>query len=329
MLVLEKVIRAAIAVALIGSPCSAEGPPWRVEGVVIEKATPLDQAFAQGKAAGRDFSSLERSLERMLTSGDSDDRRVAVGWVTTVDGRFSFQEQETLLRRCRGLLPGAYAPDIDEALVRLHWRESTQDERRQIYWDAVKFGNTKIWEGRELDRATALVLAAGEGLEEFSDAARQFGFELDDPRDRESPPAAERLRLRMKLRSGARDTLDADRLQGERLGEMGDEEFARVMKSDLVFRYVTITFSNAVCDRPNSDACRSVGAVALRQEKMWAQASVSTSPRGSSGVLATTAKPEWLQRLSEAAAPGKTEVYLEQAKTAIEKAKGDVAQPKK
>jgi hypothetical protein len=296
------------------SICMTNDDPLRLEGVVIEKEISLDRAFEQAKAVGREFALVERELTRMLMSSNDDDRRVALGWVTRIDDRFTVDEQYRLISYCKAILPLDYPADLVEPLVRLRWKQSTQDERRKIYWDAVKSGKARIWEGRELDRSTALVMAAGEGLEEFADAIKQYEQGTGGKRTMSDIRTADKLLWYLRLRAGARDTKDADRLQGQRLTEMGDGEFARLMKEDSTFAQVTLTFAGSVCEQPASEACRSVGAVALRQETLWHEANKNDAGRISAVPLQASKKPEWLEDFGKAAGPGKVEIRLDEGK---------------
>jgi hypothetical protein len=253
-------------------------------------AIPLDELFQQGVANNRDFSMLVAELRRMLSSPDLSVAGAAASWICDIDGRFSLNEQERLLRDClESVGSDSVAHNLRAAMSEAKWRQLSQAERRSYYAEAIRRGAVPLWEGRELKRSRALVLAAYEGLEEFAGAVRQYGRELDDPRDETSPRATDCLLWRMRLRAGASDQEDGDRLHGLRLAELSDAEFASKMSGDPAFEYVTILYSEASCQNTTSRDCRVVTSLARRQEERVLQEGPTSRP-----------SPSWLVKLTNA-----------------------------
>lgn len=287
-----------VCVALCLSALTLLAGDFKVGGVTFPKAASLEKAYREGLASGRRFESLERELHRLMTSGDPEERAAAVYWLRPLDSRFSSVEYSYLLRSCIRLLPAAEANGLREGLVELGWRDSNQEQRHHLYRTAIASGAVKIWEGRELTRGAALVLAADEGMLEFLGAVQEYGKLLDDPRDPGGASAVERLSWRLRLRAGARDATHGAALQAAALLALADDRFAELMSREPAFRQETLSFARRACEEPNA-TCEQVRRLMKQQDALsrTVRESAVTPTVESEG---QKQQPAWLEALREA-----------------------------
>lgn len=255
---------------LAGDVCLVATCSAQVEHYVVEPDPKLDEvraAMSDALATGGVAAAKLRFLELARRLGNGPYLRV---WLHSAQEQLGPLQTIELLRTYLAVSPGLTDYDRNGArqwLVDLHWHLTTQEERKSIYWAAVKNGKTAIWEGRHLYLWEALGMAAREGLEEFVPVAESFRGEADRLRTGSGVSLTDQWLWMVRLRTGAKDADDGIRLQVRRLAAMSDEEFSGLMDADQAFKGVVLDTSEALCKAPSSEPCRALCCLAIRQQK--------------------------------------------------------------
>jgi hypothetical protein len=257
------------------------------DGVRLSKTDALDAALASSKAAAG-LRALELQLDDFCGSADLERQVAATGWLVATGDGLTGRDRIALMRRCLVKVTSAVATEgLRAGIADAMWQQLDQGERRVYYSEAISAGAADLWEGRQLPRTKAIVVAAYEGLTEFRAAIQEYGCELDDPRDLSGPRATAVLLWTVKLREGARDEADGDRREGLQIAELPDGKFADLMSTDSAFEHVVILHVARACSVGLSEECARVTQVLRRQEARLASSDGST------------AKPKWIARLRE------------------------------
>jgi hypothetical protein len=253
-----------VVVGLVAAGLAGEGRcgAQELQGIAIDGASGLDGALQRVRETHGDVGGIEAEISVMLVAGDGISRRAALAWVSDVKG-LTNDERIALISFCLARpLSVEEREGLRDRLATVRLNAASQEDRRRVYWEAVRDGTAATWEGRRIERSKALVSAVEEGMAEFEAFVVQYGGLLDDPRDVVTPKATDRLLWKLRLRRGAKDQGDGARLQAARVSELGVGEFDRLMAADAAFRYTTIMLAKEVCADPKGAPCQNLRSLA-------------------------------------------------------------------
>ncbi|MGV8040937.1 MAG: hypothetical protein AB2L07_12950 [Thermoanaerobaculaceae bacterium] len=240
--------------------CSAT--PWKWE---LSSAVP-------GAGPVNDTTKLRQTVLSVALCGTARAIHPALEWIRDNSDRLPVDFEEESLRLLVAKAPKNdpwFAEYEGKQLARLWWtKRSTQEQRRAIYWTAVRDGHAVTWGQELISRDDALYQAAIEGLTEFIPAMGQYSAELDRSHIWPSefgPPQSKALPVVAHLREGAANGLDGAAVAARRLAAMGDQEFFDAMESDEVFRAVAVG-SLRICEGTNT--CATLAGIAARQQRL-------------------------------------------------------------
>lgn len=226
----------------------------------------LDAAYAAGRRAGH-FDRLREELRNIFSMRDIEDRRRGVEWL----GKYRRDMPDSLIDQFETLYvevnPGDdIARSFRDLIALRRLRHSPRKERLATYEKAVKDGQVSVGGTAPLTRAVAFGRAAEEGMTELAPAIRQYAAELDANPAQRGVKNSKWLIWSMTLRAGAVDSEDARRLHLERLEEMTQGEFKRLMDEDAAFRSLNVTLAVNECEgRSTSAECGRLRAIVARQ----------------------------------------------------------------
>jgi hypothetical protein len=252
----------------------------------------------------------------MFASEDGTVRRTAISWIGRHDNEISAGQTIAWFEAFLAAQPDdVMARSLRNAIADRRLASLSREERARLYWMAVREGSVDIGGSDRLLRSVALGRAAVDGLEEFEPAIRAYGGQPDIGSPFPSSQRSEELIWYVRLRTGARDRRDAERLHAERLAQMDPEELADRMTKDLDFQHATMGLMTSVCEKykirpPCVDLAR---AVLLQNDLANRRGQVHRELGSVEQGKQTTAWPSWLEKLHAGTEGVRTKLQIERA----------------
>jgi hypothetical protein len=177
---------------------------------------------------------------------------------------------------------------------------SSLDVRKQLYREAIENGTARLRRGSPLTRATAIMLAAFEGMSDLSPLIGNYAPLVEDRWKRSLEFST--IPALLELTRDAADRAGAAEKAATRLATMDDESLRLRMESDEGFRAAVIRITEYVCARDpfsgrTAPGCQKIKDVVRRQAAVDRQRTMSLERPGA--IRDYARQPEWLERWRE------------------------------
>jgi hypothetical protein len=176
---------------------------------------------------------------------------------------------------------------------------SPEEVRKALYRQAIEEGTTRLKRGRPLTRASAIVMAAFDGMTDLQPLIEKYG-PLVEERWKQSLQFSSIPAL-FELTAGAHDRDTAADKAATQLAAMNDESLRARMESDDGFRTAVTRMTDYLCAKNpftgrSAQGCQKVKDVVERQTALERQKTQSSNLSASGH---RSAPPEWLERWKE------------------------------
>ena len=262
----------------------------------------LDAALRDGRPA---------AIRALTEAFSCEEQRIALTWLGRNSLAFSDVEVEEIYERFLAVDPdGPDSNGIREQLGLSRLKRLPREQRARVYWDALENGGVTLTTGTRLTATRALMRAAGEGLEEFSDELKRRAATLDTLVIRRGVKTSDLYLWSLRLGAGARDENDATLRRTTRLLEMRQEAIAEELRADSAFRMTVLMLAQGACSELGlarvPEACKNMARFAERRPLGTEAARPEVG-----GESELTGEGGWLGQLAEVVAPGRAELAKE------------------
>jgi hypothetical protein len=290
------------ALLVLPSLAAAQNPATAAADMAAIRAaeSSLNSELREAERGGA-MAGVMQELRRVFSGNNREAKLAALKWIATQwdKGAVPSQVADEMTMLFVELNPkDTDAMGVREAIARRHLAAAPREERAAKYWQAVREGKVIIEGVAEIVRIQAILLAAGDGLEELVPAIDQYAGEIDMLMPHADYRESALVRWTIELRRGAKDRRDAARVHVGRLGEMDDQRFWELMQGDRAFNEATLAVLAAACENAISAPCQELAKIDERQHVLWEkkrkenpQTAESTSPAPDPEVEG----PHWLQ----------------------------------
>jgi hypothetical protein len=270
----------------------------------------VEAEFQRAKAT-RDWTGVKRELAKLFSSASPDVQGAAMEWVGFHRADFTISEEADFVDLYASINPASpMAAGFRIGLANRKLGESDATLRAAVARDALEHGEVMFDGVLRLTAASALLMAAAEGRDEFLPYLDAYAGELDKNYPLPDCRLSEVLRWSFRLRAGARDARDALTVQAKNLAAMDQAAVAQLYASDCGFVRANYGVASQLCKDQLSDGCRAIAKVAEAQERLYRAHLKATGTGDTSGPPPDD--PNWLTSLIESTATTRSTMKREE-----------------
>jgi hypothetical protein len=269
----------------------------------------VEGEFQRAKAT-RDWTGVKRELAKLFGDPNPMVQLMGISWIGFHRADFSIEEEAKFVDLYASINPASTtAESLRISLANRKLAESDAALRTAVVRDALEKGEVMFDGVLRLTAASALLMAAAEGRDEFLPYLDAYAGELDKNYPLSGCRMSEWLRWSFRLRAGAKDATNALTVQAQNLAAMDQAAVAQLYANDCGFVRANYGLASQLCKDQLSDGCRAIARVAEAQERLY-RAHLKASGTGvTSGP--PPEDPNWLTSLIESTATTRSMIKRE------------------